>query len=107
MVFLPILIVAYRDGSILTVFRQGLFFLGPILLWLALARLYSIPSAQAMRMAALRRWRQSRRAAADAASGVAQDKPAEGDESALPRAERLARKRLRQMAARRQPKLLR
>ncbi len=49
MVFLPMLVVAYRDGSILTVFRQGLFFLGPIAIWLGLARLYSIPTAQALR----------------------------------------------------------
>lgn len=38
MTFLPILIVAYRDGQIITIFRQGLFFLGPIVLWWWLAR---------------------------------------------------------------------
>jgi oligosaccharide repeat unit polymerase len=38
MTFLPILIVAFRDGQIITIFRQGLFFLAPIALWWWLAR---------------------------------------------------------------------
>lgn len=38
MTFLPILIVAFRDGQIITIFRQGLFFLAPIVLWWWLAR---------------------------------------------------------------------
>lgn len=31
--FLPILTIAFRDGSPITIFRQGIFFLAPILLW--------------------------------------------------------------------------
>jgi len=49
MVFIPILIVAFRDGQLVTVFRQGLFFMMPIALWWALARLLGIPSASAVR----------------------------------------------------------
>jgi hypothetical protein len=49
MTFLPILIVAYRDGQIVTVFRQSLFFLGPIVIWVLIARLSGIPSARAVR----------------------------------------------------------
>ncbi|WP_292974584.1 O-antigen polysaccharide polymerase Wzy [Novosphingobium sp.] len=33
MIFLATLIVAYRDGSPVTVFRQGIFFAAPVLLW--------------------------------------------------------------------------
>ncbi len=47
--FLPILIVAYRDGQLVTVFRQGIFYLGPILLWLAFSRLSGVKMASEMR----------------------------------------------------------
>lgn len=55
MTFLPILIVAYRDGQIVTVFRQGLFFLAPILIWMILARLTGVPSAYTVRRLIQRR----------------------------------------------------
>ncbi len=38
MMFLPILIIAYRDGGFVTIARQGLFFIGPIVLWQWIAR---------------------------------------------------------------------
>lgn len=38
LIFLPILVVAYRDGSPVTVFRQGIFFMFPILLWIYLGQ---------------------------------------------------------------------
>ena len=47
--FLPILIVAYRDGQLVTVFRQAIFFVGPILLWLAFARFFKVKMAAEMR----------------------------------------------------------
>ena len=47
--FLPILIVAYRDGQLVTVFRQGIFYLGPIILWLVLAKLFGVKMADEMR----------------------------------------------------------
>lgn len=47
--FLPILIVAYRDGQLVTVFRQGIFYLGPILLWLAFSKLSGVKMATDMR----------------------------------------------------------
>lgn len=31
--FVPILVIAFRDGSVMTIFRQGIFFMAPILLW--------------------------------------------------------------------------
>lgn len=62
MIFLPIMLVAFRDGSIVTVARQGLFFLGPVVLWYLIARYLGIPSAQAMRSAYLRKLRRVRAA---------------------------------------------
>jgi hypothetical protein len=47
--FLPILIIAFRDGILVTVFRQGIFYFAPILLLLVLARVYRIPSAARLR----------------------------------------------------------
>jgi len=72
MIFLPVLIVAYRDGLVVTVFRQCLFFLMPVVLWLALSRALSLPTAQHMRVAAAMRIKQLRR------SGAAPDKLATG-----------------------------
>lgn len=56
LMFLPILIVAYRDGQIVTVFRQGIFFFTPIVLWMLVARYFRVPLARDMRrLAAWRR----------------------------------------------------
>ena len=41
-IFLPILIVAFRDGQLVTVLRQALFFLLPIGLWQLMARLLGV-----------------------------------------------------------------
>lgn len=57
MIFLPILLIAYRDGLLTTVARQGLFFLGPVVLWYVMARYLGIPSAQTMRSAYTRKLR--------------------------------------------------
>lgn len=59
MIFLPILLVAYRDGLLTTVARQGLFFLGPVVLWYLIARYLGVPTAQAMRSAYLRNMRRT------------------------------------------------
>lgn len=64
MIFLPIMIVAFRDGVLVTVARQSLFFLGPVLLWYLIARNLGIPSAQTMRGAYTRKLRQLRLAGA-------------------------------------------
>lgn len=57
MMFLPIMVIAYRDGELVTVFRQGLFFIGPLVLWAWLARGLGIPTAQQARADAIRRRR--------------------------------------------------
>ena len=57
MIFLPILLVAYRDGLLTTIARQSLFFLGPVVLWYLIARYLGISSALAMRSGYLRKLR--------------------------------------------------
>jgi hypothetical protein len=49
MIFVPILIIAFRDGQIATIFRQGIFFFAPILLWIGFARWLKVPSASMVR----------------------------------------------------------
>lgn len=58
MMFLPIMIIAYRDGEIVTVLRQGLFFIGPLVLWHLFARGLAIPTAQQLRSTLQRKWNQ-------------------------------------------------
>lgn len=70
MCFMPIMIVAFRDGLILTVLRQALFYLSPVVLWIGLARVLRIPMASEFR-AALRRLRRRRGEAALQAAGQA------------------------------------
>lgn len=48
--FLPVLIVAFRDGQIVTVFRQCLFYLAPVVLWHFAARGVGIPPLGQLRM---------------------------------------------------------
>lgn len=55
MVFLPILIIAYRDGSLVTIFRQGVFYFLPLLIWFGVARYKELPTARSMRLAARRK----------------------------------------------------
>ncbi len=43
------LIVAFRDGALVTVARQNIFFMTPILLWLLFARWYGVRSAPEVR----------------------------------------------------------
>lgn len=51
MMFVPILIVAFRDGQLVTV----LLYIGPVVLWFYVARFAGVPSAVTMRAAAVRR----------------------------------------------------
>ncbi len=56
MVFLPVLIIAYRDGVLLTIFRQMVFFIAPIVIWYGLSRFYAVPRAADFRRAAMAEW---------------------------------------------------
>jgi hypothetical protein len=55
LMFLPVLIVAFRDGQIVTVFRQGIFFLAPIGMWILVARFFNVPMARDLRRILARR----------------------------------------------------
>jgi hypothetical protein len=101
MVFLPIMIIAFRDGVILTVLRQGLFFLMPVIIWYGISKVVAIPSASVMRQRAFRRWRRARfearrdavleaRSALQSVEATPQPDPQPEAES---RIERLGRKR--------------
>lgn len=41
--FLPIFIIAFRDGAVITVLKTGVFYLTPVLAWMLAARLLGIP----------------------------------------------------------------
>ena len=41
--FLPIFIIAFRDGGLLTVLRTGVFYISPVLVWMWTARALGIP----------------------------------------------------------------
>ena len=41
--FLPIFIIAFRDGMVITVLKTGVFYLTPVLAWMLAARLLGIP----------------------------------------------------------------
>jgi O-antigen polysaccharide polymerase Wzy len=79
MIFIPIMIVAFRDGLLATVFREGLFFLAPIVLWYGLAHYMGVPSAAVMRAIAVRRQQRIKDEQADGELA-----PAEPAHSALP-----------------------
>ena len=51
--FLPIFIIAFRDGGLVTILRTGVFYLTPVLVWMWAARALGIPDpADLMRRAA-------------------------------------------------------
>lgn len=49
MIFLPILIIAYRDGVLITIAKQALFFFLPVVIWHLLARYVAMPTVPEMR----------------------------------------------------------
>ena len=55
MMFLSMLVLALRDGQLITVVRQGLFYMAPIVFWWGFTRLSRIPSARMVRARQRRR----------------------------------------------------
>lgn len=51
MCFMPIFVVAFRDGLVLTVLRQSIFYMSPIVVWVIIARLFNVPLARDLRAA--------------------------------------------------------
>lgn len=85
MCFMPIMVVAYRDGLILTVLRQAIFYMAPIVVWMGIVRFFEVPLARDVRAALgnIRR-RQARHA-------VPGDTQPDGDANPAPIAEGLDR----------------
>ena len=54
LVFLPTLILGFRDGMLLTMVKQSAFYLAPIGAWFLVARLKGIPDAPTLRRALVR-----------------------------------------------------
>ncbi len=61
-VFVPIMIVAFRDGQLVSVAVQSAFFLLPVVIWKTFARLMALPTAQQLRAEARVKLRMMRRA---------------------------------------------
>lgn len=49
LVFLPVLVIAFRDGAIISIVRQSLFLLGPIVVWWLAARALGTPDVAVLR----------------------------------------------------------
>jgi oligosaccharide repeat unit polymerase len=49
LIFLPVLIIAYRDGVLLTIAKQAMFFFLPVIVWYLLARYVALPTVPQMR----------------------------------------------------------
>ncbi|WP_309753235.1 O-antigen polymerase [Novosphingobium sp.] len=77
MCFLPIFVVAFRDGLVLTVLRQLVFYMFPIVVWVAIARLFNVPLASDLRAAAARlRRREAMHAPAPSETDQLESQPA-------------------------------
>jgi len=89
--FLATLIVFYRDGLLITLLRQGVFFVLPALLWAGLARAMAVPRASDFRLMAAARQLRADRMAKRAAVLDLSEAAAEGLRR-LPRSQRHARR---------------
>ncbi|MEY4472574.1 MAG: hypothetical protein RL671_878 [Pseudomonadota bacterium] len=67
MTFTSMLVVVYRDGTLITIMRQGVFYFFPIVLWRAFAYLLAVPRAAELRASHLA-WLRRQGPALDAAS---------------------------------------
>ncbi|MET0180509.1 MAG: O-antigen polymerase [Novosphingobium sp.] len=63
--FLPIFVIAFRDGGLLTVVRSGAFYLAPVLLMALFARWMGVPPFRLIEQAAVRARRGSRPGASE------------------------------------------
>lgn len=92
--FMPMLIIVFRDGTLITLLRQSVFFFTPILLWKLMATLLGIPSARERRAQAAH---QAKARAVPLPDGL-RDPDWQADRQALPAA--VLRRRIRLQAAR-------
>lgn len=83
MTFTAMLVVVYRDGTVITIMRQGIFYFFPIFLWWVFANLFSVPRAAALRAGYFDEARRRRLATADAPRSPPRDVKA-NPKAALP-----------------------
>jgi hypothetical protein len=60
MTFTAMLVVVYRDGTLITIMRQGIFYFFPIFLWWVFAKLFAVPRAAEVRAGYYAELRQQR-----------------------------------------------
>ena len=82
--FLPIFIIAFRDGGLLTVLRTGVFYITPVLVWMWAARAMGIPDPSDLVRRASRVVSRGRKAPPSAGSPSPQRRQA--PEETVPRA---------------------
>ena len=82
--FLPIFIIAFRDGGLLTVLRTGVFYITPVLVWMWMARAMGIPDPSDLVRRASRVVSRGRKATPPAGSPSPQRRQA--SEEIVPRA---------------------
>lgn len=96
MILMSTLVVVFRDGSLVTIMRQGIFYFAPILLWKLLAKQLGVPLATTLRAAADRRLRMAN-SIATALAVEAAAQPGERQSDHLPPAVLRRRTRLAAM----------
>lgn len=93
MTFVAMLVVVYRDGTVITIMRQGIFYFFPIFLWWVFANLFSVPRAADLRADYFAKISQHRAASAGPAMPAQIPAAKEAQLEDLPLA--VARRRLR------------
>lgn len=81
LIFTPMLILFYRDGQLLSLVKQLGIYMMPVLVWLILARMTGVVTADRMRHFAQKAWEQAI-AAKSAVSGVPERDGSRGDGAA-------------------------
>ena len=77
--FLPIFIIAFRDGGLLTVLRTGVFYLSPVLVWMWVARAMGIPDPSDLVRRASRMVSRGRKSPSSAGAPSPQRRQASGE----------------------------
>lgn len=74
--FIPVFVIAFRDGLLATILRQGMFFIAPVILWRLIAGYIGLPLAQDERALAARQARRKATQTGDEAPTEAPVDPA-------------------------------
>lgn len=96
MIMMSTLVVVFRDGSLVTIMRQGIFYFAPILMWKLLSTQLGVPLASTMRAVAERKMRMVAAASCASPESTANVRPDQPASAHLPAA--VLRRRARLMA---------